>query len=170
MGLTRVLFAMMNLNESGTTCTLWNGFNNKPNIIGCYVRAYEYCRTIDILIVAFIAPAAHVQMFYLRGYLYAFVAARLIYHCATFAAVAIAGIRFSFCCCVITCDLSVGVEAEDVQIRNFKHLIIDIGLNLVSILTKIVTGSFFVNWGPMLRRVGCHERGNAPQSVVSVVY
>jgi hypothetical protein len=128
--------------ESTATCTTWRRFNEKADIPTGYVRAYEYFRTIDILVAAFIAPVAHVQMFYFGGYLYAVIAARIFYHCVTFAAVAIAGIRFMFCCCCIfTCDLSFGVESEDVKIRNFKHLIVDIGLKLVSIFTKIMTGS-----------------------------
>ena len=45
--------------ESTATCTTWKGFNEKADIATGYVRAYEYIRTIDILVAAFIAPVTY---------------------------------------------------------------------------------------------------------------
>ena len=135
----------LTVNQRFHVYTSWKGYNENFQAATCahmYIRSYEFTRTVDLLIAAIIAPVSHVQMFYRGGVLYAVIAARVIFHCATFAAVAIAGMRFVFCCCfVCTCDLALGVDSEEVEIRNLKHLFVNIGIKLVSIFLKITTGS-----------------------------
>ena len=80
------------------------------------------------------------DLFYLGKGWYAILLVRLAFYSVTFAAAVIAGVRFIFaiyCCIIGEC----ACNSEAVEVRNFKHLFLEIFFKMVVIALKLMTCS-----------------------------
>lgn len=100
----------------------------------------EYLRLVDLEFAFLFAPFSNVNLFYLGKGWYVVLIYRLVFYSITFAAAVIAGVRFIFaiCCCII-CECACNSEA--VEVRNCKHLILEVGVKMVVIALKLMTCS-----------------------------
>lgn len=100
----------------------------------------EFLRLGDLEFAFLFAPFSNVNLFYLGKYWYALLIFRLAFYSITFAAAVIAGIRFIFAIyCFVLCECACNSEA--VEVRNFKHLILEVGAKMVIIALKLMTCS-----------------------------
>ena len=102
---------------------------------GCY-------RYYDIQIALTFSPFASVNLHYVGGLYWFFIIIRTCVYCITFTAAVILGIRvvIAIWCFKIT-DFVCCSNGEAVEIKNLKHLLKDIGLQLISIMNKLMTSS-----------------------------
>ena len=105
------------------------------------------CATVrygDLQCVLILAPIFSVHPHYLGGIYWIFIVVRIFFCCTTFVAVVILGIRFRITCmsnCLTLVDMMCCSSGEEVEIKDIKHLLKDVGLKLVTIVLKIFTGS-----------------------------
>lgn len=100
----------------------------------------EYLRLVDLEFAFLFAPFSNVNLFYLGKGWYALLIYRLVFYSITFAAAVIAGVRFIFAiCCCIFCECACNSEA--VEVRNCKHLVLEVGVKMVIIALKLMTCS-----------------------------
>ena len=100
----------------------------------------EYLRLVDLEFAFLFAPFSNINLFYLGKGWYALLIYRLVFYSITFAAAVIAGVRFIFAiCCCIFCECACNSEA--VEVRNCKHLVLEVGVKMVVIALKLMTCS-----------------------------
>lgn len=103
-------------------------------------RFLEFLRFCDLEIAVVMAPYSNIHLYALGGWWYVVLIIRLVFYAVTFAAAVIAGMRFICACyCYVFC--SCGCDNEVLEIRNIKHLLVEIGLQLIPIFLKINTCS-----------------------------
>ena len=103
-------------------------------------RYLEFLRFCDLEIVVLMAPYSNIHLYVLGGWWYLVLIVRLLFYAVTFAAAVIAGMRFI---CAIYCYVfcACGCDNDVLEIRNVKHLLVEIGLQLIPIFLKINTCS-----------------------------
>ena len=106
----------------------------------CGRKFLEFLRFNDLQIACFLVPFSNVDFYILGGGWYVVLIIRLVFCAVTFAAAVIAGMRF-VCACYCKVFCMCGCEADVVEIRDVKHLIVDIGFKLIGIFVKINTAS-----------------------------
>ena len=100
----------------------------------------EFLRFCDLEIAVFMAPYSNVHLYALGGWWYLVLIVRLIFYAVTFASAVIAGMRFICACyCYVFCTC--GCDNDVLEIRDVKHLILEIGFQLIPIFLKINTCS-----------------------------
>ncbi len=106
---------------------------------------YGYCgynKYVDLQFALTIAPFASVHQHYLGRFYWVFIIIRLFFYCTTFVAVVIVGVRFFIAYVCIKCvDIACCSNGEAIEIRDCKHLIKDVGLQLLSITVNLFTGA-----------------------------
>ena len=103
-------------------------------------RFLEFVRFCDLEIVVLMAPYSNIHLYILGGWWYLVLIVRLVFYAVTFAAAVIAGMRFICACyCYICC--ACGCDNDVLEIRDIKHLLVEIGLQLIPIFLKINTCS-----------------------------
>ena len=100
----------------------------------------EFLRLADLEFALMFAPFSNVNLFYLGKGWYVVLIYRLAFYSITFAAAVIAGVKFIFAiyCCII-CECACNSEA--VEVRNCKHLMLEVGVKMVVIALKLMTCS-----------------------------
>ena len=112
---------------------------SENNNRGCS-KFMEYWRYGDLTYAFIFAPFSNVNLFYLGGWWYIAIVARLAFYSLTFATAVIAGLRFIYpILCAILCECASNENA--VELRSFKQLFLDIGLKMVAVALKIMTCS-----------------------------
>lgn len=100
----------------------------------------EFLRLADLEFAFMFAPFSNVNLFYLGKGWYIVLIFRLAFYSITFAAAVIAGVRFIVSLiCIIICECACNSEA--VEVRNCKHLILEVALKMVVIALKLMTCS-----------------------------
>ena len=103
-------------------------------------RYLEFLRFADLQFVIIAAPFTNVHLYALGGWWYIVIIVRLMFYGITFAAAVVAGMRF-VCACYCKVFFTCGCDNDVLEIRNKKHLFLEIGLQLVPIFIKINTSS-----------------------------
>jgi hypothetical protein len=102
----------------------------------------SYLRYGDLQFALMVAPFVSVHLHYLGGVYWVFIFVRIFFYCATFVAVVIAGINFILgVCCFKLVEIACCSNNEAVEIKDFKHLFKDVGIQLVSLMLKLQAGS-----------------------------
>ena len=106
----------------------------------CCRKFLEYLRFNDLQLALLMAPYANTHLYSLGGWWYIVLMIRLAFYAITFASSVIAGMR---CVCACYCKFfcSCGCDSEVLEIRNIKHLLVEIGLKLIGIFLKLNTCS-----------------------------
>lgn len=100
----------------------------------------EFLRLADLEFAFMFAPFSNVNLFYLGKGWYVVLIYRLVFYSVTFAAAVIAGVRFIFSIyCFIICECACNSEA--IEVRNCKHLVLEVGVKMVVIALKLMTCS-----------------------------
>lgn len=100
----------------------------------------EFLRLGDLEFAILFAPFSNVNLFYLGKYWYALLIFRLAFYSITFAAAVITGIRFIFAIgCFVLCECA--CNSDTIEVRNFKHLILEVGVKMIVISLKLMTCS-----------------------------
>ncbi len=100
----------------------------------------EFLRFTDLQLVIIAAPFSNVHLYALGGWWYIVILVRLTFYAITFAAAVVAGMRF-VCACYCKVFFTCGCDNDVLEIRNKKHLFLEIGFQLVPIFIKINTSS-----------------------------
>ena len=103
-------------------------------------RYLEFLRFSDLQIAVLMAPYGNIHLYALGGWWYLVLIVRLVFYAVTFAAAVIAGMRF-ICACYCHVFCACGCDNDVLEIRNVKHLLVEIGLQLIPIFLKINTCS-----------------------------
>ena len=107
---------------------------------GCSMKFLEYWRFGDLSYAFILAPFSNVDFFYVGGWWYIAIIARLAFYSVTFAVAVIGGLRFIYSfLCVICCECA--SNEHSVELKGCKHLFVDIGMKMVSIALKLLTCS-----------------------------
>ena len=102
----------------------------------------EYFRYYDLQFALTYAPFASVHLHYLGGPYWIFILIRVGFYCTTFVAVVILGVRFFIAIyCFKVVDIACCSNGEAVEIKGWKHLLKDVGLQLFGLMTKVLAGS-----------------------------
>ena len=100
----------------------------------------ELLRFVDLQFVIIAAPFSNVHLYALGGWWYIVIIVRLAFYGITFAAAVVAGMRF-VCACYCKVFFTCGCDNDVLEIRNKKHLFLEIGFQLVPIFIKMNTSS-----------------------------
>lgn len=101
-----------------------------------------YLRYGDLQFALTFAPFVSVHLHYLGGWYWIFIVIRVVFYSTTFVAVVIVGIRFLIAVyCWKLVDIACCGNADAVEIKDFKHLFRDVGIQLITVMTKLLTGS-----------------------------
>ena len=118
-------------------CCKWTKKLEKQGCVG-YL---EVLRFGDLEFAALFVPFGNVGLFILGGPWYVLIVVRLAFYAVTFATAVIAGVRavWIICCCCYLCEC--GCNNDNIEIKNWKHLILNILVKVVSIALKLLTCS-----------------------------
>ena len=106
----------------------------------CSMKFLEYWRFGDLSYAFILAPFSNIDFFYVGGWWYIAIIARLAFYSVTFAVAVIGGLRFIYSFyCVICCECA--SNEDSVELKGCKHLFLDIGVKMVSIALKLLTCS-----------------------------
>ena len=100
----------------------------------------EFLRFTDLQFVIIAAPFSNVHLYALGRWWYIVIIVRLTFYAITFAAAVVAGMRF-VCACYCKVFFTCGCDNDVLEIRNKKHLFLEIGFQLIPIFIKINTSS-----------------------------
>lgn len=100
----------------------------------------EFLRFTDLQFIIIVAPFSNVHLYALGGWWYIVILVRLTFYAITFTAAVVAGMRF-VCACYCKVFFTCACDNDVLEIRNKKHLFLEIGFQLVPIFIKINTSS-----------------------------
>ena len=100
----------------------------------------EFLRFADLQFVLIVAPFTNTHLYALGGWWYIVIVVHLAFYGITFAAAVVAGMRF-VCACYCKVFFTCGCDKDVLEIRNKKHLFLEIGFALVPIFIKINASS-----------------------------
>ena len=100
----------------------------------------EFMRFYDLQFIIVVAPFSNVHLYALGGWWYIVIIVRLTFYAITFAAAVVAGMRF-VCACYCKVFFTCGCDNDVLEIRNKKHLFLEIVFHLIPIFIKMNTSS-----------------------------
>ena len=106
----------------------------------CFRKYLELLRFADLQFVLIAAPFTNARLYTIGGWWYIVIIVRLVFYGITFASAVVAGMRF-VCACYCKVFCTCGCDNDVLEIRNKKHLFLEIGFALVPIFIKINASS-----------------------------